>query len=98
MKPVIILHEAEEELWHAVKWYEQKYNGLGLTFEQEVRSGLQTIQEQPEMWPKGVLGTQKLTLQKFPFIIYYLNTTEKIWVVAFAHTSRRPYYWKTRVK
>lgn len=35
MNDVIILHEAEVELWEAVAYYEDKAAGLGLDFENE---------------------------------------------------------------
>jgi hypothetical protein len=36
-------------------------------------------------------------MQRFPFVIYYLDMPDRIWIVAFAHASRKPNYWKTRI-
>ena len=39
MKSVIIHEDAEKELWHAVEYYENKVDGLGLDFENEIQKG-----------------------------------------------------------
>jgi len=34
----------------------------------------------------------------FPFIIHYLDTPDKLWIIAFAHAKRKPNYWKKRLR
>jgi hypothetical protein len=36
-------------------------------------------------------------MERFPFIIHYLDMPDRIWIVAFAHTSRKADYWKRRI-
>jgi toxin ParE1/3/4 len=96
MKRVIVHSEAELELWQAVDYYETKSSGLGLDFEREVSRALGDIQEAPNRWPTGKYGTRRRLLQRFPYIIHYLELQDIIWVVAVAHASRRPCYWRKR--
>lgn len=96
MKRIIVHSEAELELWQAVEYYETKSVGLGLDFEQEISRALGDIQEEPNRWPTRKHGTRCRLLRRFPYIIYYLELQDIIWVVAVAHTSRRPYYWRKR--
>ncbi len=42
-------------------------------------------------------GTRRVVLQRFPFFIVFLDWQEEIYIVAVAHTKRRPGYWKGRV-
>src|SRR3989338_8819225 len=98
MKRIIVHSEAELELWQAVEYYETKNVGLGLDFEQEVSHALVDIQEAPNRWPTRKYGTRCRLLRRFPYAIYYLELQDIIWVVAVAHTSRKPYYWRNRVK
>ena len=51
-RKIELLSEAQVDLWDAVEYYEGQVSGLGLDFEQEVRSALRIIQQNPEMWPK----------------------------------------------
>ena len=98
MKPVIVHIEAEMELWNAVDWYETKAPGLGLELEEEIRYALADIQDAPDRWPKRKYGTRFKLLKRFPYAIYYLELPESIWIVAYAHTKRKPYYWRDRIQ
>jgi toxin ParE1/3/4 len=40
---------------------------------------------------------QRRQIKDFPFTIFYANEPEKIFILAIAHTSRRPGYWKKRI-
>jgi toxin ParE1/3/4 len=97
MKSVIVHDAAEFELWQAIDFYEAIRKGLGLDLEKEIRHALAGIQDAPEVWPKKKHGTRYRLLTRFPFAIYYLDLSESIWIVAFAHTSRKPYYWRDRM-
>lgn len=98
MKRIIVHSEAEIELWQAVDYYEAKSVGLGLDLEREVSRVLVAIQEAPDRWPIRKYGTRCCLLRRFPYAVYYLELQDLIWVVAVAHTSRRPYYWRKRLK
>ena len=98
MKRIIIHNEAELELWQAVDYYESKCIGLGLDLEQEVRTAFANIQKAPHRWPVKCYGTRCYLLHRFPYAIYYFELQDVIWIVAIAHTSRKPYYWRKRVK
>ncbi len=98
MKRIIVHSEAELELWQAVDYYETKYVGLGLDLEQEVSRSLVDIQEAPDRWPAKIHGARCRLLHRFPYAIYYLELQDVIWVVAVAHTRRKPYYWRNRIK
>ena len=97
MKPVIIDAEAENELSESVKFYERRQTGLGLSFERAVRQAIKRIQAAPEHYPLKKGGTQRLVMERFPFVIHYIELEKTIWVLAFAHTSRKPGYWRHRL-
>ena len=97
MKRIIVHSETELELWQAVDYYETKRVRLGLDLEQEISRALVDIQEAPERWPIRRYGTRCRLLRRFPYGIYYLELQDFIWVVAVAHTSRKPYYWRERL-
>ncbi len=97
MKKIIIHEEAEKELWHAVGYYEDKVKGLGLDFEIEIQKALTLIQENPKISTETEYGVRRHLLQRFPYFIYYDEYEEYIWIIAFAHTSRKPFYWENRI-
>ncbi len=97
MKPLVIEEEAERELAGSVAFYEQRQSGLGLDFERATQEALKRIARSPDRWPLGKHGTRHYLMSRFPFIIHYLDMPDRIWIVAFAHASRKPNYWKTRI-
>ncbi len=60
---------------------------------------MEQILDGPQQWAAGPYGTRRYLLKRFPFLLIYREMSEsRIEIVAFAHTSRRPEYWKSRIK
>jgi len=92
---------AKEELRAAAAWYDLQRDGLGLELLAEVDSGVQRIRRAPLQFPR--LETvpeephvRRLSLDRFPFALIYEESDEEIRILAVAHASRRPGYWKSR--
>ena len=97
MKPVIIHSEAIAELDGAVYYYENQKVGLGLDFLAAVEQSLGKIEQNPNLGAVyKVMGLRRYVIQRFPFLIFYAELEEFIWVVAIAHGKRRPDYWRRR--
>lgn len=69
-------------------------------FNVEVRAGVQLLLEYPEAGP--ALGRSKVlrrkVLRRFRFTLIYALESELIRILAVAHESRRPGYWRSRLK
>ncbi len=98
MKQLLIDEEAERELAASVAFYEQRRAGLGLEFTIAAEQAVRAIQRAPEKWPLGTHGARRCVMRRFPFVIHYLEMEKYVWIVAFAHTSRKPGYWRTRLE
>ena len=96
MKRIIIEADAEQELDDSVAFYESRRAGLGLEFEQAAREAVQTIHADPDRHPLRGDGTRRFVMERFPFVIHYADLPEALWILAFAHTSRRPGSWRKR--
>ena len=44
-----------------------------------------------------LFGTQRYIMKRFPFVVVYRVAADGIEVVAVAHGSRKPGYWKNRL-
>lgn len=75
MTPILFAKPASQELEAAIRWYEERREGLGA-----------------ELYD----ANRQLLLQRFPYKIVYRVRAHDLAVVAIAHTSRRPEYWKDR--
>ena len=101
-KPLRFDDEAAEELQLAAAWYERRKRGLGSELVAAVRSAHSSIATNPSAWSlvPGVppdLGVRRFLLRRFPFAIVYLELEAEIRVLAVAHGSREPGYWRRRV-
>ncbi len=95
--PLIVEPEAEFELEHAVKWYNDQRPGLGQEFLQGVEEVFDRIRKMPELHAI-TLRTARLTLVKrFPYVVCYLFDDEKVYVIAVFHGYRDPDAWRVRV-
>lgn len=88
--------EAEEELEEAQKWYEERSFLAASAFLYEVSIAIRRLSEAPLRYPRGEHGTRRVSLERFPFTIFYRTRDEEIVIVAVAHQKRRPNYWATR--
>ena len=100
---IIELHPAaENELGEAALWYQRRVAGLGDDLLDEVDCWLNVISENPQIWrrwpgaPSLDPSIRRAVLRRFPFAIAYQSLTDRIRVLAVAHTSRRPFYWASR--
>jgi toxin ParE1/3/4 len=97
VKPVIIHGEAIAELEGAISYYEDQKVGLGLDFLAEVERSLDKIRQNPNLGADyKATGLRRYVIQRFPFLIFYAEFEEFIWVVAIAHGKRRPDCWRQR--
>jgi plasmid stabilization system protein ParE len=89
--------EAELEMEEAHGWYEQERPGLGDQFADIIRDSLSQIRENPDRFPvvRGDIR-RSYPCKPFPFKILYRVRSSKIIVMAIAHQSRKPGYWKNR--
>jgi plasmid stabilization system protein ParE len=90
--------EAGAEYDAAFDWYLARRPDAALRFDAEVDRALTHIIQAPSRWAVGSYGTRRFLLRQFPFILVYRERASgNIQVVAVAHTSRKPGYWKKRL-
>lgn len=98
MKPVRIAQPASEEFAAAVGWYESKRVGLGAEFLRAVGRVIDLLQERPALGAALGPGVayRHLLVSRFPYRVVYVERADDLYIVAIAHLSRRPDYWRYR--
>jgi len=98
VKPFQISGPAAAEFAAAVGWYEAKRRGPGGEFYDAVVRAIDLIREHPEVGAlrAGRLAHRRYSMIRFPYTIAYRIRERDIYIVAIAHTSRRPAYWEGR--
>ena len=91
-----ILDDATAEFADAIARYEDIESGLGVRFRQEVQATAAWIENHPELPNLRPNGYRRVNLKVFPYYVAYMIHSEIIWILAIAHSARRPDYWIQR--
>ena len=89
------LAEAEEEIFEAVRFYHENAGSLAAEFYEEFKRCREEIERFPEFWKLVGGGYRRKLMERFPYAVIYRIADDVILIVALAHTSRRPDYWRT---
>jgi len=89
--------EAESDLREAAEYYRDRagvatVQALFADFEHSMA----LLLEHPQLGAPWLHSKRRLVFRHFPYAIFYLYDTQEIKVLAVAHLSRRPGYWRKR--
>lgn len=98
--PTVDVHpDVYKELEHSRQWYEERTNGLGIDFLDEVSRAIETICQEPAIWPfydeKSMI--RRYLVHRFPYGIVYRVRDHVIQIFAVMHLRRNPDYWRERM-
>jgi toxin ParE1/3/4 len=87
---------ASKELVTSALYYSKQALGLGERFLIEVENSVREIATSPQRFPQYHKNVRRCVMSQFPYGIYFREDGDKIRILAIAHTSRHPAYWKLR--
>lgn len=103
MRPVRFIEEAADEAAAAADWYDRERDGLGAEFSDAVDAAIDLIEEDvlplsPLPGASAAKGAKRLILKRFPYDVVVVERSNAVIVVAVAHHSRIPGYWRDRIR
>lgn len=98
MHDVIVQDEARRELAEAQEFYDNEAPGYGLFFLEAVERELELLAEFPFIGRPILRAARRRVLSEWPYSIVYQPVLGSIYVIAIAHHSRRPGYWRKRLR
>jgi len=96
MLEIRFLREAQQELEEARVWYENSHPGLGSQSAEVIRTKLESVRENPELYAIVDGDLRVASIKRFPYAIYFTAGTDTIDVWAVFHHSRDPAVWQAR--
>jgi len=90
--------EALEEYEEAAHYYARQQSGLDFRFIDSVEDAVGVILEDPLRWRVFEEDIRRCFTHVFPYGILYTIETDYVLIVAVAHCSREPGYWRHRIK
>jgi plasmid stabilization system protein ParE len=99
LKNVKLHRFANRELVESVQYYDSTEDSLvSADFRSRLRAALLEIREHPLRFPRYEHSfVRRRLLGRFPFQILYVDYPDHVHILAIAHTSRRPGYWRKRI-
>jgi toxin ParE1/3/4 len=92
------LPPAGDELEEAVNWYAARDPATAEKFSRVFLAKLNEAAKAPHHWPLDRYGTRRIHLRPFSYYLVIREFRGALEVVAVAHTSRRPGYWRKRLR
>jgi plasmid stabilization system protein ParE len=96
VKEAIFHPDARAEMNESFDFYEARLDGLGLRFLLSVEQTVERISTHPEAGAPLAGEFRKRIVSGFPYNVIYRVWQDYIYLVAVAHHSRRPGYWRER--
>lgn len=93
---VDFLPGAVEEGRAARDYYLSKSERIEEESRRELEHAIELIAERPDTWPRYLHGTRRFIMRRFPYAVVYRREPAAVLVVAIAHGSRKPGYWRHR--
>ncbi len=94
---VRVLREAEEEIGAAADFYAREASVVAARFLGEVDAALERIARHPRSYARVDRRFRGCVLGRFPYTMIYTIAEQEVMVLAMAHQSRRPGYWRDRL-
>ena len=88
--------DAVTDMTEAALFYEDRQAGLGERLLNAIEEAFEVISTHPTLWRADERGRRKYRIKRFPYLMIYKVTSQTIVILAIAHTSRKPGYWKER--
>ncbi len=95
--PIRYWLEAVNELDDAVAWFSHQSPSVANEFRQLVRTKIAEARRDPQHWPLQADGTRQIHLAPYQYLLIIREAERLLEIVAAAHTSRRPGYWRKRL-
>ncbi len=86
-----------DEIDDAYRWYEQRRQGLGADFLDDLQPVLAEITANPARYGFADADIREGALAHFPYAVYYRVLADRVRVLAVYHASRDPSGWQSRV-
>jgi len=97
MKTYVFTPTANSDVKNATRYYESCEEGLGERFVHEIRTALRHITQYPEAWATTRCNARRYKIRSFPYLIFYLITSDTIVVVAVMNSRQNPKQLDNRI-
>ena len=93
---IIRFAQADLEAVQAFQHYLAESEAAATRFLEALRAATARIKASPRLYPRIRGDFRRVLLDRFPYALIFRETLYEIQIVAVAHTSRKPGFWRKR--
>jgi plasmid stabilization system protein ParE len=86
---LIVRREAEQDIKEAYEWYEDARPNLGRKFVAEIQAKLESIDDNPDLYPNVYQNVRRALCNRFPYSIYLALIVSPSTAVGAPSSARR---------
>jgi plasmid stabilization system protein ParE len=88
---------ALEDLEEATRFYFHEDPNVELRFAECIDNAIEQVASRPNSWPTTAGDIRRYVVEVFPYSLIYSIEVDHVLILAVAHQSRDPEYWKDRI-
>ena len=97
-RALIVTPEAEADILDGYRSYEDKQNGLGVRFVDEIEQSLARIAPNPLQYQEVEPDIRRAVVHTFPYLVFYTFGPDSVHILAMIHGAQDPAYIKSRLR
>lgn len=90
--------EAIRDIEESRAWFRERSEATEAAYLRELDHSIAQITDAPHRWPEHVHGTRRYVFPRFPYSVVYFVEDDAVNVVTVCHDSRKPGYWRERMR
>ena len=90
IKSVVVSPLAEADIRETYVWYQERVEGLGSTFLDELDSVFQRILNGPYSYPEVETDIRRCVAHSFPYLVFYTLSDFAVTILAVLHAAQDP--------
>ncbi|MBP2160655.1 MULTISPECIES: type II toxin-antitoxin system RelE/ParE family toxin [Asticcacaulis] len=94
---IVFTPAARQEVIDVQNWYETEAKGLGVRFREVLDKQLTRVAANPYRYPVVRGEVRKSQIGRFPYLIFFREEENVLYVLSCFHSSRDPLIWQKRL-
>lgn len=96
-RKLIVTKEAEADILDGYRSYEEKQEGLGRRFMDEIELVFDRILPNPFLYQEVEADIRRAVIHKFPYLVFYTLDQQTVQILAVIHGAQDPAYINERL-
>jgi toxin ParE1/3/4 len=89
-RELVVRPEATADAINASEWYDERVDGLGMRFLNQLDAAMTSIHESPSSYPVYRREIRRIRVDRFPYAVFFSVTELRVVVLGVLHLYRDP--------